>query len=196
MTTLTLRAAAFRMAALALVASSDAVAQDAGDVYTALGCGVCHGDEGRGTALGPNIATGGLSLAEFIDYVRRPTGTMPTYTAETVLDERLTDMHAYLAPVSGPAEPPGRVVTGAMLYRQTGCYQCHANEGQGGAQGPRVGPDPLTLARFTWYVRNPSGSMPPYTELVMSDQDLADIHAFLQARPQPPAVESIPLLAP
>jgi hypothetical protein len=30
----------------------------------------------------------------------------------------------------------------------------------------------------------------------MSDQDLADIHAFLQVRPQPPAVESIPLLAP
>lgn len=196
MTTLTRRTAAFRMAALALILSVDVVAQDAGDVYPALGCGACHGDEGGGTALGPNIATGALSLAEFIDYIRRPTGTMPAYTAATVLDEQLTDMHASLARVFGPAEPPGRVATGARLYRQTGCYQCHANEGQGGAQGPRVGPDPLTLARFTWYVRNPSGSMPPYTELVMSNQDLADIHAFLEARPQPPAVEDIPLLAP
>ncbi len=196
MTTLTLRIAAFMTAAVALLASSDVVAQGPGEVYTALGCGACHGDEGRGTALGPNIVTGALSLADFIDYIRRPTGTMPAYTAETVLDERLTDMHADLAPVSGPDEPPGRVATGARLYRQTGCYQCHANEGQGGAQGPRVGPDPLTLARFSWYVRNPSGGMPPYTELVMSDQDLADIHAFLHARPQPPAVENIPLLAP
>ena len=196
MTTLTPRSVAFMMATVALIASSNVVAQDAGDVYTALSCGACHGDEGRGTALGPNIATGALSVADFIDYIRRPTGTMPAYTAEIVLDERLTDMHADLARMSGPAEPPGRVAAGARLYRQTGCYQCHANEGQGGAQGPRVGPDPLTLARFTWYVRNPSGSMPPYTELVMSDQDLADIHAFLQARPQPPAVESIPLLAP
>jgi hypothetical protein len=31
--------------------------------------------------------------------------------------------------------------------------------------------------------------------VVMSDQDLADIHAFLEARPQPPSVESNPLLA-
>ena len=196
MTTPTLRTVAFMTAAVALIASSNGVAQDAGDVYTALGCGACHGDAGRGTALGPNIATDALSLDDFIDYIRRPTGTMPGYTPETVLDERLTDMHADLARVSGPAEPPGRVETGATLYRQTGCYQCHANEGQGGAQGPRIGPDPLTLARFTWYVRNPSGSMPPYTEVVMSNQELADIHAFLLARPQPPAVDSIPLLAP
>ena len=184
------------MAALALIASSEVVAQDVGDVYTALGCGACHGDEGRGTALGPDIATGALSHADFIDYIRRPTGTMPPYNAEMVSDQLVADMHGYLEPEFGPSEPPGRVSTGATLYRQTGCYQCHANEGQGGAQGPRIGPDPLTLARFTWYVRNPSGSMPPYTEVVMSDQDLADIHAFLLARPQPPAVESIPLLEP
>ena len=38
--------------------------------------------------------------------------------------------------------------------------------------------------------------MPPYTAVVLSDQDLADIYAFLEARPKPPAVNSIPLLAP
>jgi hypothetical protein len=37
--------------------------------------------------------------------------------------------------------------------------------------------------------------MPPFTVKVMSDQELADVYAFLQARPRPPAVESIPLLA-
>jgi hypothetical protein len=61
---------------------------------------------------------------------------------------------------------------------------------------PRIGPDPLTQARFTWYIRNPSGGMPPYTDVVISDQDLADIHAFLKTRTQPPALEDIPLLAP
>lgn len=30
----------------------------------------------------------------------------------------------------------------------------------------------------------------------MSEQDLADVYAFLQARPRPPAVSAIPLLAP
>jgi len=38
--------------------------------------------------------------------------------------------------------------------------------------------------------------MPTYTDSVMSDQDLADVYAFLEARAQPPEVSSIPLLAP
>jgi ubiquinol-cytochrome c reductase cytochrome c subunit len=36
--------------------------------------------------------------------------------------------------------------------------------------------------------------MPPYTAKVVSDQELADIHAFLRAIPQPPAVDTIPIL--
>jgi hypothetical protein len=36
--------------------------------------------------------------------------------------------------------------------------------------------------------------MPPYTTKVLSDSDLANIYAFLQSRPTPPPVESIPLL--
>lgn len=190
------RIAAVASAVLISFAAPRVSAQDAGEVFTALGCGACHGEEGRGNALGPNIATRELTTADFISYVRSPTGTMPAYNADTVSDQALTEMHAALAPAFGSTESPGNVETGAVLYRQTGCYQCHANEGQGGAQGPRVGPDPLTLSRFTWYIRNPSGGMPPYTDVVMTDQDVADIHAFLKSQPQPPAVESIPLLAP
>ena len=85
---------------------------------------------------------------------------------------------------------------GAALYRKNGCYECHANEAQGGPQGPRIGPNPIPLPRFTAYVRNPSGDMPPFTAKVISDQDLASIYAFLQARPTPPPVKDIPLLAP
>ena len=203
------RAARIMMTGLAFIASSGVSAQaqqagqtssgsagEDGGAYAEFGCGACHGAEGRGTALGPSIATGALTLPDFIDYLRRPTGTMPPYTAQTVSAQLLTDMHAYLDPPVAEPVPAGRVEMGAALYQQTGCYQCHANEGQGGAQGPRIGPDPVTFARFGWYVRNPSGGMPPYTELVMSDQDLADIYAFLRTRPQPPAVDSIPLLAP
>jgi len=195
-------AAAVVAAVLAYTASWEGFAQSpagtAGGlaVYTEFGCGACHGAEGRGTALGPSIATGELGLSDFIDYVRQPTGTMPSYPMQALSDDALAEMHASLEQRVPGSVPAGRVGPGAALYRETGCYQCHANEGQGGAQGPRVGPDPLTLARFTWYVRNPSGGMPPYTDRVMSDQDLADIHAFLKARPQPPPVDDTPLLAP
>lgn len=89
-----------------------------------------------------------------------------------------------------------KVNAGAALFRKNGCYECHANEAQGGPQGPRIGPNPLPYPRFATYVRNPAGDMPPFTAKVLSDDDLANIYAFLQARPTPPPVKDMPLLAP
>ena len=99
-------------------------------------------------------------------------------------------------PVQQTAETAKRVEAGARLYKKKGCYECHVDDAQGGPQGPRLGPNPTPLARFTAYVRNPSGEMPPFTERVLSSEELADIYAFLQARPQPKPVASIPLLTP
>ena len=95
-----------------------------------------------------------------------------------------------------PAAPPGNATTGRALFLKIGCYQCHGNEGQGGsAAGVRIAPAPMLAFRaFTTYVRAPRGEMPPYTAKVLSDQNLADIYAYLAALPRPPAVESIPLL--
>jgi ubiquinol-cytochrome c reductase cytochrome c subunit len=94
------------------------------------------------------------------------------------------------------SETAKHVDAGAALYKKKGCYECHVNDAQGGPQGPRLGPNPIPLPRFTTYIRNPTGDMPPFTEKVLSNQELADIYAFLQARPQPKPVNSIPLLAP
>ena len=88
------------------------------------------------------------------------------------------------------------VNAGATLYKKNGCYECHVNDGQGGPQGPRLGPNPIPLPRFVASVRNPAGDMPPFTAKVISDDDLAKIYAFLQSRPTPPPVKDIPLLAP
>ncbi len=96
-----------------------------------------------------------------------------------------------------PAAPTAKQIeAGAAMYKKTGCFQCHVNEAQGGANGPRLGPNPIPFARFAQYVRKPTGDMPPYTAKVLSDRDLADIYAFLQTRKQPPAVNTIPQLAP
>ena len=93
------------------------------------------------------------------------------------------------------AEPAGNAQNGRKLFVKYGCYECHGYEGQGSiATAPRVGPDPLPLAALIGYVRKPAGDMPPYTDKVVSDQELADIHAFLASLPQPPPTKSIPLL--
>jgi len=96
---------------------------------------------------------------------------------------------------AAPATPAGNAEKGKALFARNACYQCHGYEGQGGTAGPRLGPNPIPFRGFVAYVRVPRGEMPPYTAKVMSDQELADVYAFLQARPRPPAVESIPLLA-
>ena len=104
------------------------------------------------------------------------------------------------APQQGASAPQvssdPAVNAGAALYKKNGCYECHVNDGQGGPQGPRLGPNPIPQPRFVAYVRNPSGDMPPFTAKVISDVDLAKIYAFLQSRPMPPSVKDIPLLAP
>jgi mono/diheme cytochrome c family protein len=89
----------------------------------------------------------------------------------------------------------GNAQKGRQLFQSYGCYQCHGREAQGGAgTGPRLAPKPIPFAQLSKYVRQPAGQMPPYTKRVVSDQDLADIYAFLSAQPAPPPAKDIPLL--
>ncbi len=86
------------------------------------------------------------------------------------------------------AIPAGNADDGRKAFVSYGCYQCHGYEAQGSsATGPRLGPRPIAWASVSRYVRRPTGQMPPYTTAVLSDQELANIYAFLQSRPAPPA---------
>jgi len=99
------------------------------------------------------------------------------------------------AQTPAPAAPAGNADTGRKLFVSFGCYQCHGYEAQGSsATGPRLGPKPIAYAAFLRYVRRPTNQMPPFTAKVVSDADLANIYAFLQARPAPTPVANIPLL--
>ena len=81
---------------------------------------------------------------------------------------------------------------GRQLFMRFGCYQCHGRVAQGSSAGPRLAPAPMALASFARYVRQPRGEMPPYTAKVVTDQELADLHAFLRSVPRPPAVAALP----
>ena len=166
--------------------------------FTSAGCFACHGAQGQGTKLAPQIAPPPLELPALIGYVRQPSGTMPAVSAATVSDQQLSEIYAFLrsvAPGSQAAEAPeGNAANGKKLFVAYGCYQCHGYEGQGASTGPRIGPPPLSLAFLLSYARHPTGQMPPYTEKVVSDQDLTDIFAYLKSMPQPARASSIPLL--
>jgi mono/diheme cytochrome c family protein len=96
---------------------------------------------------------------------------------------------------SKPSDAPaGNAENGKRIFVKDGCYQCHGREGQGSTlTGPRIAPDPVPFDVLASYVRKPTGEMPPYTAKVVSDQELADIYAFLKSRPHPPAAKELPL---
>src|ERR1700760_4056184 len=90
--------------------------------------------------------------------------------------------------MAGPAKAEPSAANGHALFVNVGCYQCHVYQGQGGAAGPRIAPDPLPFDGLAAFVRTTSGEMPPYTTTILSDGDLADIYAYLQSIPRPPAL--------
>jgi mono/diheme cytochrome c family protein len=97
------------------------------------------------------------------------------------------------APAAQPA-PAGNADNGKKIFTSYGCYQCHGFVAQGGPGG-RLAPRPIAFTTFSRYIRRPTGQMPPYTAKIVSDQEVADIYAFLLTIPAPPAASSIPILA-
>jgi mono/diheme cytochrome c family protein len=99
------------------------------------------------------------------------------------------------APTAGDSRPIEDANRGKRLYATYGCYECHGYRGQGStAAGPRIAPAPIPIDAFVAYLRHPSGEMPPYTEHVISNVELADIRAFLVTIPTAPNPSEIPLL--
>jgi len=83
---------------------------------------------------------------------------------------------------------------GKAAFMRAGCWQCHGTAGQGSIAGPKLAPDPLPFETLSAFVRSSSRAMPPFREEVLSDEDLANIYAYLQSIPAAPAPDAIPLL--
>jgi ubiquinol-cytochrome c reductase cytochrome c subunit len=97
------------------------------------------------------------------------------------------------AAVSAQTPAAGDAQKGKELYLKYSCYACHGYDGHGGA-GARLVPLAMTVTRFTAYVHNPR-RMPPYTEKVLSDAQLADLFAYIKSLPVSPPADQIPLLS-
>ncbi len=85
---------------------------------------------------------------------------------------------------------------GKVAFIKNGCWQCHGERGQGGVTGFKLAPDPIPFETLQTFVRTTNRNMPPYREEILSNDDLADIYAYLQSIPKGPDAKSIPLLNP
>jgi mono/diheme cytochrome c family protein len=170
-------------------------------LFASAGCGNCHGSTAKGiSGLGPLITPPPFAIPEFLNYLRHPSGTMRAFSKEELTDEQLGDIHAFLKSLSPPSDAislianlTGNADTGKRLFKRDGCYECHGILGQGSTgYGPRIGPDPISMQGILNYLRNPSGNMPPYSAKIVSNQDVADIYAYLKSVPRPVNIQKIP----
>ena len=95
--------------------------------------------------------------------------------------------------------PAGDASNGKRVYLAVGCFTCHGRSGQGGSYNypaPALAETKLPLEAFKVFVRLGPNDMPAYTESVLSDNDTADIFAFLRSLPGRRPAKDIPLLNP
>jgi mono/diheme cytochrome c family protein len=95
--------------------------------------------------------------------------------------------------------PAGDAANGRRVFLAVGCFTCHGRSGQGGAlnyPAPALAQTALPLEAFRIIVRVGPNDMPAYSEKVLTDKDLADVHAFLRSLPGRRPAKDIPLLNP
>ncbi len=93
--------------------------------------------------------------------------------------------------------PAGDVAHGKVVFLKEACFTCHGRVGEGGGyEGPApvLAHTALPFDGFRAQIRNPVNDMPAYSDAVLSDQDIADIYAFVKSLPGPRSPKDFPIL--
>ena len=82
--------------------------------------------------------------------------------------------------VSACTSPEGNAADGKRWYTMHTCYACHGKNGNDG-RGPNIANINMSYRSFVSRLRNAETAiMPEYSKEKISDQDAADILAFLK----------------
>src|SRR5262245_53368160 len=90
------------------------------------------------------------------------------------------------APAPNLNLPAGDAKRGETNYAKYGCWECHGYTGQTG-NGARLATTVMNANGFVNYLRNPrTNQMPLYSAKVISDQEGADLFAYIKTFKKPP----------
>jgi mono/diheme cytochrome c family protein len=77
--------------------------------------------------------------------------------------------------------PAGNPENGQKWYKMNNCNACHGDKGNGG-RGPNIAGIDMGFGSFIKKLRKKDAPiMPPYPETKISEQDAADMYAFLKS---------------
>jgi quinol---cytochrome-c reductase cytochrome c subunit len=156
-------------------------------------CATCHGADGRGTDLGPDLRGAGAAL---VDYYLS-TGRMPLQSPhEQVHRDKpkyspatIHELVAYVTALVGGGGPPipavdvaaGDLARGGTLYRFQ-CAACHAWSGDGGALLHREAPSvhPATPLQVAEAVRGGPGNMPAFGDAALTPSQLQSLVGYVR----------------
>jgi mono/diheme cytochrome c family protein len=119
---------------------------------------------------------------------------MPSFTAEKVPDQVISDVHAYLTSLEKPADfapaqadLPANAPAGQQLLVEKRCVACHSTTGP--IRGFQTRGEVPTAEIVIAQLRTPRDNMPSFTAEQVSDADAAAIAEFLAVQVTP---ESLP----
>jgi ubiquinol-cytochrome c reductase cytochrome c subunit len=173
-------------------------------------CAVCHAPDAGGTELGPSLhgvgeasvdyelTTGRMPLVaptrrgvapgqQRIEPDRKVSRHEPAYDADTVA--ALVRFVGSLIGDTGPPVPEvraGDVTTGGELFRES-CAACHSWSGEGGALLHREAPalHQATPVQTAEAIRVGPGQMPAFGSAALTDRQVDDVVAYVQALDHP-----------
>jgi mono/diheme cytochrome c family protein len=153
------------------------------ELFQAL-CSACHGANGEGTALGPELQHPVTGFSNWVVRNGRDSGSYPgpmiAYADTMVTDQQLEEIWTWLGSLPQPT-------TGETLYLDY-CANCHGADSRGGRVGKNIQEKGGELGDLTEKVREGEGGtnyaataqyMPHWSTAQLSDDELALIAQHL-----------------
>jgi ubiquinol-cytochrome c reductase cytochrome c subunit len=190
-----MRAVAFLLGAVALLAAPPAGATPSGSDLYLQGCVTCHGRRGIGTVDGPPLRGVGAAAAHlYLTTGYMPLdepGDQPVRKDSPYTDAEIAALVAYVASFGGPPVPRinperGSVSEGMRLFVEN-CAACHQVVGAGGVVVGGIA-QPLehaTATQIAEAVRVGPYLMPRFTERQLHDREVDSIIRYIELTRQP-----------
>jgi ubiquinol-cytochrome c reductase cytochrome c subunit len=157
-------------------------------------CAVCHGSTGRGTAAGPSLlGVGPAAIDYWVSTGRMPLaqdhhGARIDRRAPRYPPAEIAALVDYVAQLTGggpaiphPSTAGADAATGGVLYRLN-CAACHSWAGTGGALEDREAPSLFAASptQIAEAVRTGPEPMPTFGQAALTDEQLADVIAYIR----------------